>query len=939
MDCNGLDITVKSGFTLTLVPFINTNTIYTDDYIANLLADNITVESTASINSDGLGYSGGDGSNSTADHINDGYGPGGEQYGFDGSDASGGSYGGFGKGGYGNTINRMTDIYGIPESPIFLGSGGGMRSSYGPGGDGGGGFKLDISGTISNSGTISADGEGSVGSISGGGSGGTVWIETNSLTGSGVISADGGNGGIYDGDDYGGGGGGGRIHVEYSTSTFSGTYSADGGVATGASSYGENGTVVIENHTNNHLFIQNTQGWVPEDSTSFETWFPNITDVTVCSATSAEPECLVGSDIVWKLEGGNRETTNQGYGWVIDITNMTVDANSSLSGEGLGYKAVLGGVGWGPSPGGYANTGTAYGIGGGGHGGSGADGETTGTYSEGGEQVGIPYQPIDLGSPGGSNNSREGANGGGSVKVTASGTVTIDGELNMKGGDDDYREGGGAGGSIWIDTNTLSGSGIIQSDGGNGGQNSADNNGGGGGGGRIYITYNSSSFSGVYSLIGGDGYDDARNGENGTVTVQNDTSNHLYIQNSQRWVPEDNDSFETLTAKNSVYLIEVHDNESSDHYIWGYLGENSFSSPSNQFEIFHDIEKTTRGWKGDLDYFVETTSANWTYDITNLATGWDIEVTNFSVDTGSSISLLGLGYAAGTATSIDGYGPGGGKSLSNSGNNGGTGGSYGGKGGVGSGGTEKEMFETPVEPMLAGSGGGVRDAYGPGGSGGEAIKIKTTNNLTLSGDLSANGEKAPGTISGGGSGGSIWLDVGNVLSGGGNISAIGGDAGSDSSDRSGAGGGGRIYIEYSSSTHTGTISSVGGADPISRAGEDGSLIIIDNTANDLILNQSQRWIPETGTSFSDWFSGIDDVDITTNSTLTLDTLNKLTTDDGIPWNISLTTLDINIGSKIDLDYLGYSGGTGTGIFTVTVQEEEEELQLQQMEEQEVVTVE
>jgi hypothetical protein len=92
-------------------------------------------------------------------------------------------------------------------------------------------------------------------------------------------------------------------------------------------------------------------------------------------------------------------------------------------------------------------------------------------------------------------------------------TLTVDGTLSANG----VRyigghAGGGAGGSIWINTDTLAGSGSIASDGGIG----YATEGGGGGGGRVAVYYNtdSSSLSGSTTVSGGTGVD---NGDAGTL--------------------------------------------------------------------------------------------------------------------------------------------------------------------------------------------------------------------------------------------------------------------------------------------------------------------------------------------------------------------------------------------------------------------------------------
>ena len=81
---------------------------------------------------------------------------------------------------------------------------------------------------------------------------------------------------------------------------------------------------------------------------------------------------------------------------------------------------------------------------------------------------------------------------------------------------------------------------------------------------------------------------------------------------------------------------------------------------------------------------------------------------------------------------------------------------------------------------------------GLGGQGGGAIKI-VTRHLILDGHLSADGEDGPPpSTSGGGSGGSIWIDC-EELDGYGTISVKGG---AGSPNKGGGGSGGRIAIYH-----------------------------------------------------------------------------------------------------------------------------------------------
>jgi len=122
---------------------------------------------------------------------------------------SGGSYGGRGANARGGTSN---DVYGNPEYPNELGSGGAHRFSSVVGGAGGGLIAITAP-TVVVDGKIAALGANSP-NDGGGGSGGAIRLNVGTLEGSGSLQARGGTGG---GD--GGGGGGGRIAVHYQTMT------------------------------------------------------------------------------------------------------------------------------------------------------------------------------------------------------------------------------------------------------------------------------------------------------------------------------------------------------------------------------------------------------------------------------------------------------------------------------------------------------------------------------------------------------------------------------------------------------------------------------------------------------------------------------------------------------------------------------------------------
>ena len=108
------------------------------------------------------------------------------------------------------------------------------------------------------------------------------------------------------------------------------------------------------------------------------------------------------------------------------------------------------------------------------------------------------------------------------------------------------------------------------------------------------------------------------------------------------------------------------------------------------------------------------------------------------------------------------------------------------------------LYGSVTNPLALGSGGHE------GGAGG-AILLTVNGKLSLDGTLSANGVYG---VHGAGSGGSIWIRT-DHLTGTGLLAANGGNA--DSQYSRAGGGGGRVSVEYNTSTFTGDFSVQGGS--------------------------------------------------------------------------------------------------------------------------------
>jgi len=121
---------------------------------------------------------------------------------------------------------------------------------------------------------------------------------------------------------------------------------------------------------------------------------------------------------------GYNSTGSDGRGATINAGgNITVDTGSNIDANGLGYVEATG-------PGKGAD---GQGAGGAGHGGAGG----TGAQAAGGSSYGNVSGPVDLGSGGGtatsSNGSANGGKGGGALKLRAENTTTINGQLLTNG--------------------------------------------------------------------------------------------------------------------------------------------------------------------------------------------------------------------------------------------------------------------------------------------------------------------------------------------------------------------------------------------------------------------------------------------------------------------------------------------------------------------------
>ena len=751
-------VTVTGNSTI-LLQSVNTSAQVSGQWLGQgvtISATNLQVDAGSTISANGQGYSGNNCSGPGA-------GPGGGPLNCN-NNGNGGSYGGQGGGPNPGTT------YGSALAPTDLGSGGSggyglyQGSGQGLGGAGGGSIRLVVSGTLTDNGTISANGSNAT-QNGGGGSGGSIYVTTGTLSGSGIFTA---NGGVVAATATGGGGG--RIAVYYAN------YGNYGGFQTSTangSSGGGPGSAFFANTTTNDLLVSggqtlalSTSSAVTYDNIAVQDG-ANLVVIDGGSTLNVNGTFTVTGNSTVLLESQNNTAQVggqwQGQGVTINAANLQVDAGSTISAAGQGYAGnTCAGPGAGPGGGplNCNNNGN-----GGSYGGLGA-GPNPGTTT-----YGSAFAPTDLGS-GGSGAygiGAPGGAGGGAIRLVVSGTLTDNGTITANGATAPSNTGGGSGGSIYVTTGTITGSGIFTANGGATGATT------GGGGGRIAIDYaTNSSFNPAVSMTANAG--STTGGQPGSLVFVNSTNNDLLIPGGRLETSQNTTlSFNNITIENSASVIMDGGSTLNAAATLTVTGTSSLvvGSKNNTVQI-------SGQWQG---------------------AGGTINAANVQVDSGSVISADGQGYVGNTCAG-PGAGPGGGPLNCN---NNGNGGSYGGQGGGPNPGT---TYGSALAPTALGSGGS--GAYGigaPGGAGGGAISLVVSGTLTDNGTITANGAGAQ-VNAGGGSGGSIYVSTGTIA-GTGIITANGGATGSNT-----GGGGGRVAIYYntcSSSLNPANVTAKGGA--------------------------------------------------------------------------------------------------------------------------------
>ena len=418
-------------------------------------AGNIKVDSGSKISADGQGYTTSKGP---------GAGP---------TRTDGGSYGG--RGGW-----NSGPTYGSGVSPTDLGSGGGSDSDGWS--HGGGAIRLEVSGTLTLNGDITASGVIYVswwGAAASGGSGGSIYVTAGVLAGSGKFTANGASGTYY-----GVGGGGGRIAVYYGSGAgFTGFAASTVSAGTARDGYplAQDGTVAFFDTSYPNTLMSVYRRFVFDEDTSIHYGAIVLSNGGILEMGGGvrvflDQNLTVGDGSTVLLRGKNTDRQYggrwAGVGVKIHASNILVDATSKISADGEGYMTRQG-----PGAGPGGDDGGSYGGQGG--------GSTGPTY-------GSAMMPVDLGSGGGgdgSGGSGDGwSRGGGAIRLDVSDTLTVNGKINSDGvmyvSGWTVRASGGSRGSVYISAQNITGSGTITANGG-----PRPYYGTTGGGGRIAIHY------------------------------------------------------------------------------------------------------------------------------------------------------------------------------------------------------------------------------------------------------------------------------------------------------------------------------------------------------------------------------------------------------------------------------------------------------------------
>ncbi|QKX18573.1 Ig-like domain-containing protein [Microbulbifer sp. YPW1] len=758
---------------------------------------------------------------------------------------SGGSYGGLG--GIDPSSGTVAPMFGSFKSPTDFGVGGLGADASVQGSRGGGAIKLVASNRFEVYGDILANGN--YAQNVGGGSGGSIWIEASEIIGNGAtkIEASGGYG--Y----YAASGGGGRIALYYdSISGFDPlnyVVALAGPGTTGVTGYGGAGTVYlydkslasnngrlqIVNRSNSSIYtpfrisgeidtpihFYNARAVIDEgahlNAHITGSSYSNVYVKAVGEFSVANDQLVVDGftlelpqDYTFEsinIQNSGKITTpyasdSFASGITLSANDFYISSNSYIDISNRGRR---------PESGNHWKSGGSYGGLGGIDPSSGSVAALFGSFKA----------PSEFGVGGfGADETVQGSRGGGAIKLVAANRFEVYGDI-LANGNYSQNVGGGSGGSIWIEASEIIGSGAtrIEASGGYGYYAAS------GGGGRIALYYDSiSGFNPLNYVVALSGP-----GTSGVTAYGGPGTVYLY----DRSLPANNGRLQIVNRSNSsaytpfrisgeidtpIHFYNVRaiidDGAHLNARITGSSYSNAYVEADGAFTVA-DNAMVVDGFTLELpqDYSFESIRVQNNGKITTPAasdsfiSAITLAASDIYISSNSYIDVSGKGHLPAEDVGYK------------------SGGSYGGLGGVMPEGTTNAIFGSAVAPIEFGMGGRYQDDSQIGHRGGGAIKL-VADRLQHFGFIYANG--AGGTnYKGGGSGGSIWLDIGELVVGSNGYIQANGGYGS----RAGAGSGGRIAIYYESVTglNTGRITSNSGSHYVGAYGEAGTVHIAEIT--------------------------------------------------------------------------------------------------------------
>lgn len=536
---------------------------------------------------------------------------------------------------------------------------------------------------------------------------------------------------------------------------------------------------------------------------------------------------------------------NVAGGWKMDArvnivcTNFTLDASSTINVDNCGYRQTETGYG-APGPGGSTNRAASVGGAYGGFGGGVRYNYSNASVFLRSGVYGSVDSPIWCGSAGDylGSNSAKWSGGGGAVRISASGCVTINGRISAlpKGasGNNDYL---GSGGGIWISCRTFAGSGALVANGANYSSARAMASGGGG---RVALAYDAAAqdaadaaAGGVpqLSLSAGVANPSWTSAGVGTVYMTDDRlltetfsstgpgvrGGEIVCGTWSHWHPQslsvNNVSIRIAGEKASLNLpggLTV----SGDQALLQIGGEDGFWQTRNvnswpyERRISRTMPSLTAGAltleNGGRLYFwpaatndaselkhlpVNVSGAltigagSYLYLPCHCTNGAVARVTCATAAIAGTLSSSSGGFV-GLVSGKNGYGAKGWYC------------GHGGAGGrttaAGKGGYPYDDLEYPVYPGCSG-GSGQNYVTQSGGAGGGVVWLDVAGELEVTGAIAANGAGGGGNRSACGAGGTVRISCHTITGSGGKITAT---AAAPEVDATGAAGGGRISIHY-----------------------------------------------------------------------------------------------------------------------------------------------